>query len=303
MLSGRKSFFYWNKRERRGSVALMALLAVAVFVYYRLKLKPDESWQPDEEFLARAAQFQDAYDAENRGNFASRSYPENSRTGKRKFHPPAAPFDPNGLPKEEWIRLGLSPAQAESVKKFEARGGRFYKNEDLKKLYVISDDFYRQIEPYLAIPQFGSGKPQPAFSAGRQEVAEKIDINQADSAALDNLPGISPKLASRIIRVRENLGGLVSLSQLNDMPGFFADSYQKLTEKAFVGPAEIKPLNLNYCTFKELLLVPGLDYERVKAIITHRERNGFFRQTEDLVTLNLAEPDLYIKIAPYLTIR
>ncbi len=303
MVSGRRSFFYWNKRERRGGILMLSLIVLSLIGYYRLMLKPDTSWQPDQEFLAEADQFMSEMAQNKVGNFSSGSSRYNSPARGRKFPTPDAPFDPNGLPKEDWVKLGLSPSQAESVKKFEARGGRFYRKEDLKKLFVISEEFYLHIEPYISIQSAQREKSPPLFSNRQPETVDMVDINLADSATLDNLPGISPKLASRILRVRENLGGLVSLSQLMDMPGFYSDSYQKLTTKAFAGPAEIKPLNLNYCTFKELLLVPGLDFERVKAIITHRERNGFFRKTEDLVTLNLAEPDLYIKIAPYLTIR
>src|SRR5690349_14238017 len=34
-------------------------------------------------------------------------------------------FNPNGLPEADWIRLGLSPKQAQSVKNFESKGGVF----------------------------------------------------------------------------------------------------------------------------------------------------------------------------------
>ena len=46
-------------------------------------------------------------------------------------------FDPNGLPAERWKQLGLSEKQIAVIKRFEAKGGHFYKKEDVQKM---SDD-------------------------------------------------------------------------------------------------------------------------------------------------------------------
>lgn len=296
-------FFHWNKRERRGSLVLLCLLAAMLFFYGYLKRTPDQSWTPDPEFLKLAEQF-----ADTQNTFAERAYKSADRFPDKPFsqntYPPiSGPFNPNGLPEAEWINMGLSERQAKALKKYEAGGGRFYKKEDLKKVFVISEAFYAHIEPYLAVPPGFEGKEKIAFPSSDANRTWLVDINKADSAALDSLPGISPKLAGRMIRFRQIFGAFVSVSQVKDMPGFFADSYDRLTQKAFTGSAVVKPVNLNYCTFKELLLLPGMTYECVKAILNHRERNGFFRKTEDLVTLNLAEPDLYLKIAPYIEVR
>lgn len=296
-------FFHWNKRERRGSLVLLFLLSAMSFFYGYLKRMPDQSWKPDPEFLKLAEQF-----ADTPNTFSERAYKPADRYADKPFsrntYPPiSGPFNPNGLPEAEWINMGLSAPQAKALKNFEARGGRFYKKEDLKKVFVISASFYAHIEPYVLIPAAPGEKEKSAFPPNEPKVSARVDINRADSAALDSLPGISPKLAGRMIRFRQVFGGFVSVSQVKDMPGFFADSYDRLTQKAFTGSVLVKPVNLNYCTFKELLLLPGMTYECVKAILNHRERNGFFRKTEDLVTLNLAEPDLYLKIAPYIEVR
>lgn len=307
-----RDYFYWNRTERRGTVFLLilmtALMGANLFVRWR---SPQGEPVSDPEFLALAARFgnEDSSDT-GPGEYRSRThaYADGREPGTHekihKFHPPAAPFDPNGLPQAAWEQLGLSEAQARSIKRFEEKGGRFYRKEDLKKLYVISEDFYAHIEPFLLFPE----KPFKSDFSERKEWAKpepvaKVDINQADSATLAELPGVSPKTALRMLKVRAAFGGFHSMEQLLDLNGFYAPQYEKLLTRAYTGPVSIKPLNLNYCTFKELMAVPGVNYEMAKAIMNHRERIGFFKKTDDLVGLNLAEPGLYAKIAPYLTVK
>lgn len=305
-----REYFYWNRTERRGTVFLLLLMTVLMGINLYIRWRaPQNEPVSDPEFLALAARFaadtvqdESGYDEGEERRFAHRrEFP--SRRHSPKFNRPAAAFDPNGLPQAEWERLGLSAAQAQSVKRFEEKGGRFYRKEDLKKLYVISEEFYVHIEPFLLFPE----KPKTGFSEekgwAKAEPTGKVDINRADSTQLALLPGISPKMALRMLKVRETFGGFHSVEQLNDFNGFYAPQYEKLLTRAYAGPVTIKPLNLNYCTFKELMAVPGLNYEMAKTILNHRERNGFFKKADDLVTLNLAEPGLYAKIAPYLAVK
>lgn len=305
-----REYFYWNRTERRGTLFLLglmlALMGVNWFVRWR---SPSAEPMSDPEFLALATQFGQEDSAETgEREYPPRRYAHDDRRSfephkkSHSFHTPTAPFDPNGLPQAEWERLGLSEAQAASVKRFEEKGGRFYRKEDLKKLYVISEEFYAHIEPFLLFPE----KTKTGFVENktytRTETA-KVDINRADSTQLALLPGVSPKMAVRILKIRETFGGFHSMEQVQSLNGFYAPQYEKLLTQAYAGPVNIRPLNLNYCTFKELMAVPGVNYETAKAIMQHRERNGFFKKTEDLLTLNLAEPGLYAKIAPYLAVK
>jgi len=305
-------YFYWNRTERRGIVPLLALMFVlmGVNIYIRNR-SPNADNITDTEFLAQAR----AFDSVNisggeppheiriyEGKTAERPDGLREKGTPPRFVKPAAPFNPNGLPQTEWVRLGLTEAQAASVKRFEEKGGRFYKKEDVKKLYVVSEAFYANIEPFINIPPqnktVADAKP-PA----EKNVREKVDINRADSATLAGLYGITPKMAQRMLRVRETFGGFHSLEQVKDLYGFHLPNYEKLSAQAYAGPANIRPLNVNYCTFKELLAVPGMNYDAVKTIMNYREKNGSFKKTDDLVALNLAEPGLYVKIAPYLTVK
>lgn len=296
-------YFYWNKTERRGVVPLLLLVFVliAANLFFRYR-STATSPAPDADFLARAQEFnaskkQTLEEAAEKDEW--QTYTEKKTDSK--FRTPSGPFDPNALSKEEWVNLGLSDKQSESIVRYKSKGGMFYKKEDLKKMYVISDAFFAHIESYLIFPQ--NEKQVMIDKPKSSPTAARVDINQADSVELVSLTGISPKLAQKILNIRSTFGGLHSLEQIKDLNGFYEPNFTKLSSVAYVSGVTIRPLNLNYCTFKELLQVPGMEYEPVKNILNYRQRNGLFKKTEDLVTLNLAEPDLYAKIAPYLTVK
>lgn len=46
-----------------------------------------------------------------------------------------------------------------------------------------------------------------------------IDVNKADSAGFEKLYGIGPKLASRIVKYREWLGGFTHVEQVKEVYG------------------------------------------------------------------------------------
>ncbi len=58
---------------------------------------------------------------------------------------------------------------------------------------------------------------------------KKIDINQANSALLQIIPGIGPELANRIILKRDERGGFSSAEQLLEVRGVGHKRKEKLT--------------------------------------------------------------------------
>ena len=79
-------------------------------------------------------------------------------------------FNPNTVPEDELCRLGFSPKQAASIAEYRNKGGKFRRKSDFARSFVVSDSIYKRLESYIDIPL--------------------IDLNLADSAAFDSLPGI-----------------------------------------------------------------------------------------------------------------
>lgn len=131
-------------------------------------------------------------------------------------------FNPNTIGVEDMMRLGFTQKQAESIAHYRAKGGRFRRKEDFAKSYTVSDAMYRRLEAYIDIPL--------------------LDINKADSAAFDALPGIGGYFASKMVEYRIRLHGYSYPEQLMDIYHFDKDKYDNLKDLITVGAAEPYPL-------------------------------------------------------------
>ena len=125
-------------------------------------------------------------------------------------------FNPNTVSVEDLIRLGFSEKQAQAIDNYRVAGGRFRRREDFAKSFVVADSVYRRLERFIDIP--------------------KLDLNRADSAALDDLPGIGPWYAQRIIAYREELGGYSYPGQLLDIYRFDQEKYDALSDLVYCSP-------------------------------------------------------------------
>jgi len=66
-------------------------------------------------------------------------------------------------------------------------------------------------------PGAGSGSPGP--NAGLGAGAALVNLNSADAAALDTLPGVGPVLAQRILDWRAQHGRFTSIDELGEVSG------------------------------------------------------------------------------------
>lgn len=60
-------------------------------------------------------------------------------------------FDPNTADSTQFLRLGLQPWQVRNIYKYRSRGGRYRKKSDFARLYGLTLEKYRQLEPYIVI--------------------------------------------------------------------------------------------------------------------------------------------------------
>jgi competence protein ComEA len=70
-------------------------------------------------------------------------------------------------------------------------------------------------QPPTAVVGAGGG----AGGAGAVDGAGPVNLNTADAAALDTLPGVGPATAAAIVEHRERIGGFTSVDQLLDVRG------------------------------------------------------------------------------------
>ena len=211
-----------------------------------------------------------------------------TQEGAEKYQLTPFPFNPNGLPEEDWKRMGLTDRQIRNIKNYEAKGGKFFTKNDLKKLYTISDEDFAALEPYIILPQTKQANRtkdwnnENAAVPAEPKVIPVVEINSVDSALLTELPKVTPYMAARVVAYRERLGGFMKLEQLLEVKGVDSVKFEALMPYLQLGEAEIVKVDVNRDEFKTLLRHPYLSYEQVKAIVRHRESKGMLKDWEQV---------------------
>lgn len=80
----------------------------------------------------------------------------------------------------------------------------------------------------VAVPRPGEG-PAPSSAAAQAGADERVDLNSADAAALDALPGIGPVLADRIVSHRQD-GPFATVDELADVAGIGPTLLERLRD-------------------------------------------------------------------------
>lgn len=213
-------------------------------------------------------------------------------------------FDPNKIDLQTWQSFGLSEKQAQSIINYRKKGGRFYKAEDLQKMYTISPATYKRLLPFVEIEdQDNYSKTYTPYE--KKEYVKKalviVEINQADSAQLDQIKGIGPAFATRILKYRERLGGFYRKEQLMEVYGLDSVKYNEIKDQVSINSSAIKTINFNTADFNALKTSPYLSYKQINAIIQYRRQHGNYNNVSDLKKVVILTPQVIEKIAPYIS--
>ena len=74
----------------------------------------------------------------------------------------------------------------------------------------------------IFIPDYSNQNTIIASSSSSQDYNSKININTADESMLQELPGVGPSLAQKIITYREKNGKFSSIDDLYLLPGYMS---------------------------------------------------------------------------------
>lgn len=298
-----KNSLNFNKAERAGIVVLVILIIIAVAVPYFIHTHFANDPEVLKKFIEDINRFElsikkqgDSLEQQRQLDFQQmdRSIAEN------RINP--FPFNPNALPSEQWSKLGLKDWQIKMIKNYEAKGGKFYKKEDVRKMYCISPTEYSLLEPFIVIPEQKPAFSEPKTAPKPAVVRVLVDLNTADSVALLDLYGIGTSFAKRIVKYRNLLGGFYSKDQLLEVYGFDQERLGKIESYISVGGGVVKKLNINILRTDDLKKHPYLDYYTAKAIVDRRISKGKFTSLEQLKEIPLIHEELFNKIKNYLSL-
>ncbi len=303
-----KEYLTFSAKERTAAIILLLLLAVVFLVppiYHRFNPVPLP--QIDSSFTSAAV---DTTPGGASSNFDKRTGFHQFTRFERERSPPTTslsgerfPFDPNTASENDWKRLGLRDRTIATILNFRSKGGKFRQPGDLKKIYGLPEALAASLEPYVVIPPVTGSPRNPA--ALRQPVAvarvREIDINTADSAAWEALPGIGPKLAARVLLFREKLGGFYRVDQVGETFGLADSVFQRIRPLLRLTNTTVQRIAINTASLEVLKVHPYIRYALARAIVLYRTEHGLFREPGDLLKMAAATPEWVEKIGPYLS--
>lgn len=291
--------FGFSKRAYNGLLYLVILIILVTLTPYlnEYYLSKNPVQDIGEELALEKLVLADRYNKETYPNV--RNEIEDAAL-KRPIH--YFKFNPNLITEKEWQQLGLSYKQAMSIVNYVKKGGKFYKPEDLKRMYTISPEKYETLLPYVTIPKTEQLEKKSAFTYTRKE-AVIVAINTADTLELNHIKGVGPAFARRIVKYRERLGGFYNKEQLFEVFGVDTPKFNEIKDQVKIDMEGIVKLNMNTVEFDDLRRHPYLTFKQMNAIIQYRKQHGPYKSVADLSKVLILKPETIQKIAPYLDFK
>lgn len=293
-----KEYFTFNRREQRGILVLLSIvLLLLLFLFFSKYFVPYKQYDftafEKEIKKIEEAQKQTMHSSEAKeNNYGENDYKVNYPQKSELFN-----FNPNNLSEEDWEKLGLSGKQIKTIKNYESKGGKFYKKEDLKKIYGISETLYKLLEPYIQIPQSSDHLQSSSVPV------ITIELNSADSSELEKLKGIGPVFARKIVNYRNKLGGFVNIDQLREVYGLDSNLYQTISSQIILDSGKTNKININEASVEQLKNHPYIKYKLGNLIVNYRSKHGNYKSVGDIKKIDAIDNDTYNKMEPYLKVN
>lgn len=292
-----KDYFDFSRRERIGIAFLLTLIVVAEcfpagWAFFQTNKMVSDTAGFREAVLAVEALMADSA--------ARKTFSYGRQQGSRQWG-----FERGGKHGASWVdgRNGSWRAEHEGRYRFERDDGRgrrvAYGGDSTGRAYVFNGQ-RRTGADWSRQPAGGNHRDKGYTTYKRNTPVRVIDINQADSAAWESLPGIGPVLAGRIMRFRERLGGFYEMAQVGETWGLADSVFKKIQGMLVMGEVSLRKTDLNQTDEKSLAQHPYINTKLARLIVRYRSNHGPFRHPEELKGIALVNDSIYRKLEKYL---
>ena len=216
----------------------------------------------------------------------------------KKYFPPKSRFNPNDYSLDDWMALGLSVKQSQSILNFVQRG--IYSNSALEKIYVMPTEVYDLIKDSTYYE-----KQITEFTVIKDLVVKPIpllEINSASKEDLIELNGVGEFYAKQILKYKNELGGFVFIEQLLEVWKMRLETYEKLLPQLSIDTNKIKKINVNTCSLEDLRSHPYLDYYQANSIIKMRMQKDGYNELQEILESKLINEEEFQRLLPYLSL-
>lgn len=336
-----RGYLTFNRKERIGVLFLLILITVLfVLPYFFKSAAGDPDPAAFEKMKSGIRKFEThpvdslARSTENRNYSQAVQTETGVLFAEKQLHPKLFYFDPNLNSASDWQRLGLNEKLSKTILHYIEKGGQFRKPEDLGKIYGMHPSDFQRLMPYVHLPVTDHKNETRQFAGGRNNVSEQhrsdsfshgmntsldktynsrifheakrftiVKINTADSSVWSGLPGIGWKLAGRIVRFREKLGGFCNVEQVGETFGLPDSVFKKMKPFLEADAYVVQTINPNIATQDELQSHPYIGWKIAKSIVEYRRQHGNFQSAGDLLQLAMIDSQRFVKLKPYLTLQ
>jgi DNA uptake protein ComE-like DNA-binding protein len=309
------TFFTFTSQEKRGLILLCILLFLLLASLIGLNFYNPYNDNLQVVFNKADTILRDSIFKANDGYKNYIDYNENKfqKTNYKKqyFKKELSIFDPNVADSTQWKKLGLYDNQIRTIKKYIAKGGHFYKPEDVLKIRVVKPEVWEELLPYIVIEKkennnefkkYDTTGTKAAYELRRKTIRDELqfEINICTRGNLFKLELIDSAAIANIISYRKALGGFVDIKQLYEIKGIDTTNFSKLIRHISIDKSIIKTYNINYCSSYDLSQHPYMSYSACVALINYRSKHGKFQKISDIKNCAVITESLYKKIEPYL---
>ena len=218
-------------------------------------------------------------------------------------------FDPNTVDSITLLHLGFKPWQAKNMLKYRAKGGKYRKKEDMKKLYGMTDSMYIALEPYICITQENVLVDSAQVDSAKMDSLPKwrsikkdtiLNLRTADTTELKMIRGIGSYRAKMIVRYREQLGGYARVEQMLEARGMDKVVADSILPHFYIDSVIVNKMSVNKMRPEVLQRHPYLNFEQAKAIYEYRRKHIRIKSAEELKKIKGLSSEDIEKIVIYL---
>ena len=227
-------------------------------------------------------------------------------------------FDPNTIDSANAILLGIPVKQVNTLIHYREKGGRFYKKEDILKLYGLDPVIANQLIPFIELKptenfnkwgryttnnkgnnyesnyddahkyktnNYKESNYGPWLKMKKAAISWTIDVNEADANEWHNKTKLPMNIVHQIINYKNHLGGFTHPLQLKKVYGLADTTFQNLRPHLLV-QKNFKPLlnssTMNFAQWKSLGI---FEDQQIFEILKMRKQQGGQVSWRELVIL------------------
>ena len=270
-----KYFFQkFNSSQRIGLLLLFGLIITVQICSRFLPTKiPSESEDEKKEWLA----FQTKMDS--------------LKEFKTEYQYKIYPYNPNFITDYKGNKLGMSVAELDRLFAFRKQNKYVNSAKEFQDVTKVSDSLLKEMAVYFKFPDWVNKKREYSsnytpFPKKEKEVIVVKDINHATAEDLIKIRGIGEAISARILKERDKFGAFASMEQMQFIWGLSPEVIEYLNQYfKVVDVSQLKKININTATLKELSAFPFFNYTLSREILIFRSMNSKIKNNEDLTKI------------------